>query len=276
MPVRREALSGHDECMTEPTSTVQASTGSPEVDALSQDALDATAAMFPTLTVDEVREFASSQAAEAALDARIEALVTERTAHRKAMKKILDRAALRDVTPEEVALTYRTTGRGERDLAAVLREMHPYIRDVARYGTQHGPMVCAAGLSLYGDDNDPAQIPSLAAALASAASLLAPEAGLSFEIDVNDGRRNLDIDWQWHQHANGLHPVAISEDDLGATRSFVLAHSADGDRAVLLDRRRSWRYGADGVVATGTLIEVLAALFHQVREVRATSEDDGY
>ena len=43
-----------------------------------------------------------------------------------------------------------------------------------------------------------------------------------------------------------------------------------------MDRRKWWQYPRDGIVATGTLVEVLERLFHEARDnqPRRHDEDD--
>lgn len=234
----------------------------------------ATSVKYPTLTQAERDEVAAKDTALADLEARIAALVAERKALWAAKGRVFDRAALRDTTPEQVALTYRTTGRGYEDLRAIVRGLHPYLYDVTRFGMIGRPATLAAHIGLTQDWNDPAQVPALTAALLATAALIEPDGGMTLEVDAIDGSKNIDIDWQWYEHANGMHPVEILEDDCGETRSLLLGHTADGTRAVLLDQRRSYRYGRDGVVKAGTLAEVLTELFRICREDQ-TRDDEG-
>lgn len=228
------------------------------------------AARYPTLTPSERDVVGVAERGIAYLDAQIEELQAQRQILREQRSHVFDQAALRDATPAEVVQSVRTTGRGKADLDAIVRDMHPYLDDVwitGPFEQAHRPL--AAYLRLTGDRNDPEQVEPLAAALLVAVRLIAPDGGLS--IDTEKVPHAL-VDWTWIEHAQGMHPVDIIEDDLGETRSLLLAHSADGTRAVLLNQRG---YASGGpVVASGTLVEVLTETFRIVREDQPTRDDD--
>jgi hypothetical protein len=223
---------------------------------------------YPTLTDDERATVLSFDAALEALEVELEAVLARRKAVRAERDAIFEAAALRDVTPEQVSLTYRTTGKGYADLRAIVRDMHPYLYDVNPFGMIGAPLTLAAHLALTGSSNAPEQVDSCVQALLHVAALVAPDGGMSMD---PEGPPH-EVDQMWMEHAQGMHPVDILEDDCGATRSLLLAHSADGTRAVLMDQRRSWRYSG-GIVATGTLTEVLTEAFRIAREDQDDDED---
>lgn len=230
---------------------------------------------YPTLTDDERDQVAAVEADLADIDAKINALADQRSALQARRRKVFEQAALRDATPEAVALTYRTTGQGYDDLRAIVRDLHPYLYDVAQYRggdwSADARLVLGATLALLGARNAADQVQPVADALLRFAALCAPDGGLTFDTTKVPFH---EVDHQWVEHAQGLHPVDIVEDDCGETRSLLLAHSADGDRAVLMDQRNGWRHEPHGLVATGTLIEVLTELFRIVREEQPTRDED--
>lgn len=229
---------------------------------------------YPTLTVAERDRVRDLEAHLEDLEAQRTALAEQMRALREEQHSIFESAALRDVTPEQVSLTYRTTGKGEGDLAAIVSAMHPYFDGVTRMGGFGTPLVVTTLLRLTSDRNDPEQIPAMVEALVDLAALVAPDGGLSFDPTT---AKPHEIDWTWHEHADGMHPVDVIEDDLSEHRSFVLGHTADGARAVLIDRHRWWGYISnglpEGLVATGTLAEVLTVLFREVRDNQPRRDD---
>lgn len=227
---------------------------------------------YPTLTVAERDQVLDLEAHLEDLEAQRTALTEQMSALRERRRSVFESAARRDVTPEQVALTYRTTGQGQSDLNAIIRDLHPYFGDVAHFGARWaGTPTLTTTLYLTGTRNDPAQIPALTTALVDLLALVAPDGGLAFDPASTPSH---EIDWTWHEHANGMHPVDILEDDLSEHRSLLLAVTSDGTRAVLMDRQKWWQYPRDGIVATGTLTEVLERLFHEVRDNQPRRDDE--
>lgn len=236
---------------------------------------------YPRLTGVERARVMTTHANEDSLRAEIEVLQARVAAQRAERAAILDAAALRDVTIEEVFETFRTTGRGRADLQSWAREQHPAITGLDQIGVwvSDGVHIDAIGPTVHLTDQiDPGRLAneevtayaeSLAQGLLKVAALTGEHGRLTIPNEHST------VDWVWHEHANGLHAVDIVDEGLSRVWSFMLGHSADGSHAVLIDQRRSWHFGRDEIAYSGTLAEVLFETLRFLR-LEAFRLDDEY